>query len=73
MWNLPNALTMLRIFMAPLLVVVLLTEIPDKEIWGLVIFLLAALTDLFVPDLDCWIGDLIRGEGRNWFQTHSIF
>jgi CDP-diacylglycerol--glycerol-3-phosphate 3-phosphatidyltransferase len=27
-------------------VVVLLTEIPDKEIWGLVIFLLAALTDL---------------------------
>ena len=45
MWNLPNALTLLRIFMAPLLVVVLLTEIPDKEYWGLGIFLLAALTD----------------------------
>jgi CDP-diacylglycerol--glycerol-3-phosphate 3-phosphatidyltransferase len=46
MWNVPNALTVLRIFMAPLLVVVLLTELPDKEFWGLGIFLLAALTDL---------------------------
>jgi CDP-diacylglycerol---glycerol-3-phosphate 3-phosphatidyltransferase len=46
MWNLPNALTMLRIVLAPLLVVVLLTEFPDKEFWGLFIFLLAALTDL---------------------------
>lgn len=46
MWNLPNALTLLRIFMVPLLVVVLLTEIPDKEFWGLGIFLLAAATDL---------------------------
>ena len=45
MWNLPNSLTVLRIFLAPLLVVVLLTEFPDKEIWGLVIFLIAALTD----------------------------
>jgi CDP-diacylglycerol--glycerol-3-phosphate 3-phosphatidyltransferase len=46
MWNVPNALTILRIFMAPVLVVVLLTELPDKEILGLVIFLLATLTDL---------------------------
>ena len=46
MWNVPNALTILRIFLAPLLVVVLLTEIPDKEFWGLGIFLLAALTDV---------------------------
>ena len=45
MWNIPNSLTILRIFLAPLLVVVLLTEFPDKEIWGLVIFLIAALTD----------------------------
>lgn len=45
MWNVPNSLTVLRIVMAPLLVVVLLTEFPDKEIWGLVIFLIAALTD----------------------------
>ena len=46
MWNVPNALSMLRIFMAPLLVVVLLTEFPDKEFWALGIFLFAALTDL---------------------------
>ena len=45
MWNVPNSLTLLRIVLAPLLVVVLLTEFPDKEIWGLVIFLIAALTD----------------------------
>lgn len=46
MWNLPNSLTMVRIFLVPLLVVVLLTEMPDKEFWGLGIFLLAALTDM---------------------------
>ncbi len=46
MLNLPNTLTLMRIFMVPLLVVVLLTEFPDKEYWGLAIFLLAALTDL---------------------------
>jgi CDP-diacylglycerol--glycerol-3-phosphate 3-phosphatidyltransferase len=45
MWNVPNSLTVLRIGLAPLLVVVLLTEFPEKEIWGLVIFLVAALTD----------------------------
>jgi CDP-diacylglycerol--glycerol-3-phosphate 3-phosphatidyltransferase len=46
MWNIPNTLTMLRIFLVPLLVVVLLTKMPDREWWGLAIFLLAALTDL---------------------------
>lgn len=45
MWNIPNSLTLFRIFLVPLLVVVLLTEIPGKEYWGLGIFLLAALTD----------------------------
>lgn len=51
--NLPNALTLLRIFIVPLLVVVLLT--PFSENWlgvprhllGVVIFLGAALTDYF--------------------------
>ncbi len=46
MWNLPNSLTMARIVMVPLLVVVLLTEFPDREYWGLAIFLVAAVTDL---------------------------
>jgi len=45
MLNLPNALTISRILLVPLLVVVLLTEIEDKEWWGLGLFLLASLTD----------------------------
>ncbi|MFY9753589.1 MAG: CDP-diacylglycerol--glycerol-3-phosphate 3-phosphatidyltransferase [Candidatus Acidiferrales bacterium] len=53
--NLPNSLTILRIFMVPLLVVVLLTRQPNVdpwglpihyEAWGVLILLLAALTDV---------------------------
>jgi len=43
--NVPNALTLFRIFMVPLLVVILLTRMPAKEYIALLIFLLAALTD----------------------------
>src|SRR5713226_4802347 len=44
-WNLPNSLTLFRIFLVPFLVVVLLTKFSN---WvGLGIFLLAALTDYF--------------------------
>jgi CDP-diacylglycerol---glycerol-3-phosphate 3-phosphatidyltransferase len=45
MLNLPNALTISRILLVPLLVVVLLTRIEDREWWGLGLFLLAASTD----------------------------
>ncbi len=45
-WNLPNSLTLLRIFLVPFLVVVLLTKFEGKEYAGLVIFLIAAVTDL---------------------------
>ncbi len=51
--NLPNALTLLRIFIAPLLVVVLLTPISEnwlgvpRYLLGIVIFVAAALTDYF--------------------------
>ena len=44
-WNLPNSLTLLRIFLVPLLVVVLLTKYSD--FLGLGIFLVAAVTDFF--------------------------
>ena len=44
-WNLPNALTLFRIFLVPFLVVVLLTKFIGREYVGLGIFLLAALTD----------------------------
>jgi len=43
--NLPNSLTLFRIFLTPLLIVVLLTRFPNKEFIGVAIFLAAALTD----------------------------
>lgn len=45
--NLPNSLTLTRIFLTPILVVILLTRVEGKEIYGAVIFSLAALTDFF--------------------------
>lgn len=45
--NLPNSLTVLRIFLVPFLVVVLLTKFEGREYVGLAIFLLAAVTDYF--------------------------
>ena len=50
-WNLPNALTLFRIFLVPFLVVVLLTKFSGREFVGLAIFLVAAVTDFF----DGWI------------------
>ena len=49
--NLPNALTLLRIFLVPFLVVVLLTKFDGREVVGLVIFLTAVATDF----LDGWL------------------
>ncbi len=43
--NLPNALTLLRIFLVPFLVVVLLTKFDGRETVGLLIFLTAVTTD----------------------------
>lgn len=43
--NVPNALTILRIFLVPLLVVLLLTRMPAREFVALGVFLFAALTD----------------------------
>ncbi len=44
-WNLPNSLTLFRIFLVPFLVVVLLTKFSNFV--GLAIFLVAAITDYF--------------------------
>ncbi|HXE30792.1 MAG TPA: CDP-diacylglycerol--glycerol-3-phosphate 3-phosphatidyltransferase [Terriglobales bacterium] len=45
--NLPNSLTLLRIFLVPLLIAVLFsTRLPNQEIYGTIIFLAAAITDL---------------------------
>jgi CDP-diacylglycerol--glycerol-3-phosphate 3-phosphatidyltransferase len=43
--NVPNALTLFRIFLVPLLVVLLLTKLPAREYIALAVFLLAAVTD----------------------------
>src|SRR5712692_11317255 len=52
--NLPNSLTLLRIFFVPVLIVILLTRSPNFEfwgfsmhfeVWGVLILLLAAATD----------------------------
>jgi CDP-diacylglycerol--glycerol-3-phosphate 3-phosphatidyltransferase len=54
--NLPNSLTLLRIFFVPLLAVVLLTQQPNWnfwglsvhfEVWGVLILMAAATTDVF--------------------------
>lgn len=45
--NLPNGLTLFRIFLVPFLVVVLLTKFEGREIVGLAIFLIATATDFF--------------------------
>ena len=50
-WNLPNSLTLFRIFLVPFLVVVLLTKFSGREYVGLAIFLVAAITDF----LDGWV------------------
>jgi len=55
--NLPNALTLLRIFLVPFLVVVLLTKFDGREIVALAIFLVATATDFF----DGWLARR-RGE-----------
>ncbi|HEX9985027.1 MAG TPA: CDP-diacylglycerol--glycerol-3-phosphate 3-phosphatidyltransferase [Thermoanaerobaculia bacterium] len=46
-WNVPNSLTLFRIFLVPFLVVVLLTKFNGREFVGLTIFLVAAVTDFF--------------------------
>ncbi|HEX2122129.1 MAG TPA: CDP-diacylglycerol--glycerol-3-phosphate 3-phosphatidyltransferase [Thermoanaerobaculia bacterium] len=46
-WNLPNSLSLFRIFLVPFLVVVLLTKFDGREFVGLGIFLVAAVTDFF--------------------------
>jgi len=43
--NLPNALSLFRIFLVPFLVVVLLTKFEGREIVALAIFLIATATD----------------------------
>ena len=80
--NLPNALTLLRMFLVPLLVVVLLTRVEGHVYLGAAIFGVAVLTDyldglttsataaggiaLGAYDVQ---GTMI-GDGRDWDEAH---
>ncbi|MGH9470933.1 MAG: CDP-diacylglycerol--glycerol-3-phosphate 3-phosphatidyltransferase [Terriglobia bacterium] len=44
--SLPNSLTLLRIFFVPLLVVLLLTNAQNMDLWAVGVFIAAAITDL---------------------------
>ena len=52
--NLPNSLTVLRIFFVPLLVVVLLTRQPNWNFWGLPVhFEVWGVFDPAILDKEC--------------------
>jgi len=56
-WNAPNILTLLRIFLIPVFVVFYLLNIPNWNIWAAIIFIAAAITD--------WLdGYLARRNGQ---------
>jgi len=43
--NIPNTLTMLRILAVPVVVVALLAEVPNGDLWAGIVFAIAACTD----------------------------
>ena len=43
--NIPNSLTMLRILAVPVVVVALLAEVPNGDLWAGIVFAIAACTD----------------------------
>jgi len=58
MWNLPNILSVLRIFLIPVLTVVFLLPNPNASVWAMAIFVIASLTD--------WLDGYLA---RRWQQT----
>jgi CDP-diacylglycerol--glycerol-3-phosphate 3-phosphatidyltransferase len=45
--TLPNQLTTLRILLTPVFVWLILSDAPHLRIWGIVVFVVASLTDLY--------------------------
>lgn len=45
--NLPNALSLIRILFIPVFAIVFLSDIPNANIWGLVVYFFASITDMF--------------------------
>lgn len=44
-WNIPNALTLIRIFLIPIFVIIYFTNIPNWNIYADIIFIGASITD----------------------------
>jgi CDP-diacylglycerol--glycerol-3-phosphate 3-phosphatidyltransferase len=59
--NLPNAITVFRIFLIPPLVAILLIRFENREVYGVAVYLLAALTD--------WLDGFLA---RRWKQVTVI-
>jgi CDP-diacylglycerol--glycerol-3-phosphate 3-phosphatidyltransferase len=59
--NVPNSLTLFRIFLVPILVTIILTKFEGKEWIGVGVFLLAAFTDF----VDGWLA-------RRWRQVTPL-
>ncbi len=55
-WNLPNALTMLRLVLVPVFAVLLAQDTVSSRVWACAVFVLAALTDR-------WDGQIARKRG----------
>ncbi len=51
--NLPNAITVFRIFLIPPLVAILLIRFENREVYGVAVYLLGALTDWLKPEKNC--------------------
>ena len=75
--NLPNTLTLVRMFLVPLLVVVLLTEFEGRQILGMPkelagagIFAIASITDWLDGYLAAAAGRS-RGSGRCWIPSRT--
>jgi CDP-diacylglycerol--glycerol-3-phosphate 3-phosphatidyltransferase len=67
--NLPNSLTLGRIFLVPLLVVVLLTKFPGRELFGVSNEILGAAI-FAVASLTYWLdGYLARRRGQVTWPT----
>ena len=59
--NIPNTITLLRIFLVPVLVVIILTKFENKEWLGVGVFLFAACTD--------WVDGYLA---RKWRQVTPV-
>lgn len=67
-WNIPNTLTLIRIFLIPIFVIIYLLNIPNWNIYADIIFIGASLTDM----LDGYLArklNQVSNFGKLWDPT----